>query len=201
MGIDQHFKIPKWPLKILFSSLSLKPQCKHCHNLCLNPILLNHAQLWVLLNNIIIINVFSWVVLLLLLITIINLFWNMGLQFKIIVLVKGLFEDKIWMANAQGFFLWFCIFFLTYYIFSFFYNQFEMHKEMPATNNTNFNKFDYCLFYKKWLTFKGFSCTIFSLSLQFMFHEHKSWSLFYTCMTNMQSSKWVVENNLRNNHT
>jgi hypothetical protein len=29
----------------------------------------------------------------------------MGLQFKIIVFVKMLFENKIWMANAQVFFL------------------------------------------------------------------------------------------------
>jgi len=64
----------QWHLKTLFSSLSLKPQCKHCHNMCLYPKFLNHAQLWVVLYIIIIINAFSWVVLLLLLIIIINFF-------------------------------------------------------------------------------------------------------------------------------
>jgi hypothetical protein len=75
----------------------------------------------------------------------------MGLQFKIIVLVQRLFENKIWMANAQVFFFFGFVFSSQHimHIFSFFYNQFEIHKEMPTENNTNFNKFDYCLSLKK----------------------------------------------------
>lgn len=105
-GLINISRYQQWPLKILFSSLSLKPQCKHCHNMWLYPKFLNCAQHWVVLYNIIIINVFSWVLLLLLLITIIKFFEIWVCNLRLLCLYKDCLKTKFgWQMHKFFFFL------------------------------------------------------------------------------------------------